>query len=204
MNYEAIWCLASKYFEKPTKWVSFNCPSHTCPLPVLPQYVLVATAALQGSFREMNAFRLFLQPITHRFSVFSVKCACCSFFFFFFLKRHFCGHYEENCCPCWCLQPVWLHHKAVIECSMSFRTCSVSFSLEMVFFKKGLMTKGSSWSSLLCCIASFLSSAPWAGKDLLYCWWLRFRRVQADCSLNRGGLCFLVWQTCSVEGAMNI
>lgn len=158
MNYKAIWCLASKYLEKLTKCASFNCPSHTCPLLILQQYVLVSTAALQGllrELREMNAFRLFLQPIRHALSVFSVKCDSLSVYFFFS-----CGHCKENYCPCWCLKPVWSHHKAVIEYSMLFSTCSVSFSFEMTLFQKGLMTKGSSWSSLLCCITSFLSSAP--------------------------------------------
>lgn len=162
MKYEAIWCLASKYFEKLTKCASFNCPSHNCPLPIFQQYVLVATAALQGSLRElrdMNYFRIFLQPIRHGLSVFTVRCGCLSVYFFS-LKRHFCGHCKENYCPCWCLKPVWLHHKAKIEYRMSFSTCSMYFSMEIALFKKGVMTKGSSWSSLHCCITSFLSSVP--------------------------------------------
>lgn len=159
MNYEAIWCIASKYFEKLTKCASSNCPSHTCPLAILQQYDLVSTAALQRSLREMNAFRLFLQPIRHVLSVFSVKYNCLSVYLFF-VKRHFCENCMQNYCPCSCLKPVWSHHKAVIEYGKSFTTCSVSFSLEMTLSKKGLMTKGGSWSSLLHCITSFLSSAP--------------------------------------------
>lgn len=116
--------------------------------------VSVQQAALQGSLRElreMNAFRLFLQPIRQGLSVFSGKWDCFWVCLFFFPEiTHFCGHCTENYCPCWCLKPAWLHHQAVIEYSMSFTTCSVSFSLEMTLFKKALMAKGSSWSSLFC------------------------------------------------------
>lgn len=48
---------------------------------------------------------------------------------------------------------------------------------------------------------SFLCSP---GQRQTYCWWLRFRRVQANFSSKHGGMCFLVWQTCSVESAVNV